>query len=122
MDDLQRNPRVRYHRFLDVQAPQGQRYSYVFSVSPGLMNVNVVHKRPTHIRNCVTPPNSNHTPTQNSDPELRTPNRTATPTGPRTDRTASYTWPQPIGTLPADTIATTTEAVDRTGQPGRTTE
>jgi hypothetical protein len=71
---------------------------------------------------CVNPPNSNHTPTQNSDPKLRTLNRTATPTGPRTDRTALYASLQPIGTLPTGPIVTTTEVVNRAGQLGGTTE
>ena len=71
---------------------------------------------------CVTPPNSNQTPTQNSDPKLRTPNQTATPTGPRTDRTALYESPRPIGTLPAGPIVTTTGAADRAGQLGGMTK
>jgi hypothetical protein len=71
---------------------------------------------------CVTPPNSNHTSNQNSDPKLRTPNWTATPTGPRLDRTAPYASPRPIETLPAGPIVTTTEVVDKAGQLGGMTE
>ena len=61
-------------------------------------------------------------PTQKSDLKVRTPNRTTTPTGPRTDRTVPYGSPRPIGTLPAGPIATTTGVVDRAGQLGRMTE
>ena len=73
------------------------------------------------------PPNSDpelrpKSPTQNSDPKLRTPNRTTTPTGPRTDRTIPHGSPRPIGTLPTGPITTTTRAVDRAGQLGRMTE
>ena len=60
--------------------------------------------------------------TQKSDPKIQTPNRTTTPTGPRTDRTIPYESPWPIGTLSASSIATTTRAVDRAGQLGGMTE
>jgi hypothetical protein len=64
------------------------------------------------MRYCVTP----QSPTPKSDPKVRTPNRTTTPTGSWTDRTVPHGSPRPIGTLPAGPIATTTGTVDRAGQ------